>query len=39
MSSADKRYHVIISEKAGEMLVQHTSFLAQISTQAALILF
>lgn len=35
MSSADKRYHVIISERAGEMLVQHARFLAQVSTQAA----
>ncbi|RJR20833.1 MAG: type II toxin-antitoxin system RelE/ParE family toxin [Desulfobacteraceae bacterium] len=35
MSSAVKRYHVIISERAGEMLVQHTRFLAQVSTRAA----
>lgn len=35
MSSAGKRYHVIISERAGEMLVQHARFLAQVSTQAA----
>ncbi|WP_425057917.1 hypothetical protein SCACP_24840 [Sporomusa carbonis] len=35
MSSGDKRYHVIISERAGEMLVQHTRFLAQVSPQAA----
>jgi hypothetical protein len=30
MSSADKRYHVIISERAVEMLVQHARFLAQV---------
>ncbi|MEW6172972.1 MAG: type II toxin-antitoxin system RelE/ParE family toxin [Bacillota bacterium] len=35
MSSADKRYRVIISERAGEMLVQHARFLAQVSTEAA----
>ena len=35
MSSVDKRYRVIISERAAEMLVQHARFLAQISTQAA----
>jgi len=35
VSSADKRYHIIISERAGEMLVQHARFLAQVSTQAA----
>jgi plasmid stabilization system protein ParE len=35
MSSAAKRYQVIISERAGEMLVQHTRFLAQVSPQAA----
>ncbi|HEY3307862.1 MAG TPA: hypothetical protein VGJ93_05365 [Desulfuromonadaceae bacterium] len=35
MSSAAKRYQVIISERAGEMLVQHTHFLAQVSPQAA----
>ncbi len=35
MSSADKRYHVIISERAGEIPVQHARFLAQVSPQAA----
>lgn len=35
MNNADKRYHVIISERAGEMLVQHARFLAQASVQAA----
>lgn len=36
MSCEDnKRYHVIISERAGEMLVLHARFLAQVSTQAA----
>lgn len=35
MSSVDKRYQVIISERAGEMLVQHTRFLAQVSAEAA----
>ena len=35
MSVADKRYHVIVSERAEEMLVKHARFLAQVSTQAA----
>lgn len=35
MSGADKRYHVIISERAAEMLVHHIHFLARVSTQAA----
>ncbi|MDR3565560.1 MAG: type II toxin-antitoxin system RelE/ParE family toxin [Negativicutes bacterium] len=35
MSSAAKRYQVVISERAGEMLVQHTRFLTQVSSQAA----
>lgn len=35
MSCEGKRYHVIISERAGEMLVQYVRFLAQVSTQAA----
>jgi hypothetical protein len=35
MSSVDKRYHVIISERAGEMLLQHARFLAQVTTRAA----
>ena len=35
MDSQTRRYHVAISERAGEMLVQHTLFLAQISLEAA----
>jgi plasmid stabilization system protein ParE len=35
VSGVNKLYHVIISERAGEMLVQHVRFLAQVSTQAA----
>lgn len=35
MGSVDKRYQVIISERAGEMLVQHARFLAQVSAGAA----
>jgi plasmid stabilization system protein ParE len=35
MGSVNKRYHVIFSERAGEMLVQHARFLAQASAQAA----
>ena len=35
MSGADKRYQVIISERAGEMLLQHVRFLAQVSARAA----
>lgn len=35
MSDGDKRYQVIISERAGEMLVQHARFLALVSPQAA----
>lgn len=35
MSCESKRYHVIISERAGEMLMPHIRFLAQVSTQAA----
>jgi plasmid stabilization system protein ParE len=35
MSCEGKRYHVIISERAEEMLVQHVRFLTQVSTQAA----
>ena len=31
----DKRYHVIISQRAGEMLVEHARFLAQVSPEAA----
>jgi len=30
----DKSYHVIVSERAEEMLVKHARFLAQVSTQA-----
>ncbi|WP_366922785.1 type II toxin-antitoxin system RelE/ParE family toxin [Metallumcola ferriviriculae] len=35
MSAVNERYHVIVSERANEMLVQHTRFLAQVSTQTA----
>jgi plasmid stabilization system protein ParE len=35
MGGNEKRYQVIISERAGEMLVQHARFLAQVSVQAA----
>jgi plasmid stabilization system protein ParE len=35
MSSGDKRYHIIFSYRAGEMLVQHVRFSAQVSTEAA----
>ncbi len=35
MSSAAKRYHVIISERAGDMMMQHIRFLAKVSPQAA----
>ena len=35
MSNADKRYNVIFPERAGEMLVQHARFLAQVNTRAA----
>ncbi len=34
MSSASKRYQVIFSDRAGEMLVQHIRFVAQASPQA-----
>lgn len=35
MVMEDKRYHVIISQRAGEMLVEHARFLAQVSPEAA----
>ncbi len=35
MEAEDKKYIVIISERASEMLVSHTRFLAQVSEQAA----
>jgi plasmid stabilization system protein ParE len=35
MSNEAKRYQVTISERAGEMLVQHVRFLAQVSALAA----
>ena len=35
MEIEDKKYIVIISERASEMLVSHTRFLAQVSEQAA----
>ncbi len=36
MESTDKKYTVIISDEAAEMLVAHSGFLAQVSEQAAL---
>lgn len=36
MQAADKKYTVIISDKATHMLVSHSRFLAQISEEAAL---
>ena len=35
MNSVAKRYTVIISERASEMLIQYVRFLAQVSTEAA----
>lgn len=35
MSNEDKRYQVLISEQAGEMLIQHVRFLAKVSPFAA----
>lgn len=35
MSGVDKRYQVIFSERAAEMLLSHVRFLAQVNTQAA----
>jgi hypothetical protein len=35
MVNADKNYTVIISDKATEMLVSHTRFLANVSEEAA----
>ena len=35
METEDKKYIVIISERASEMLVSNTRFLAQVSEQAA----
>ncbi|HEX3044019.1 MAG TPA: type II toxin-antitoxin system RelE/ParE family toxin [Bacillota bacterium] len=35
MDSSDKRYHVMFSERAGEMLLQQARFLAQVNVQAA----
>ena len=35
MEIEDKKYLVIISERASEMLVSHARFLAQVSEQAA----
>jgi plasmid stabilization system protein ParE len=36
MGSVDKRYTVIVSEEAVQMLVSHSRFLAQVSESAAL---
>ena len=35
MSNVAKKYQVIISERAGEMLVQHVRFLAQVNIPSA----
>lgn len=35
MENADKKYTIIISDKASEMLVSHARFLAQVSKKAA----
>lgn len=35
MESADKKYTIVISDMAAEMLVSHARFLAQVSEQAA----
>lgn len=35
MESVDRKYIVIISDKASEMLVSHARFLAQVSEKAA----
>jgi hypothetical protein len=35
VENKDKKYTVIISERASEMLVSHARFLAQVSEQAA----
>ena len=36
MGSTDKRYNVIVSDKAAQMLVSHSRFLAQVSASASL---
>ncbi len=36
METADKKYTVIISDEATQMLVSHSRFLVQVSEQAAL---
>lgn len=36
MGSEDKRYTVIVSDEAAQMLVSHSRFLAQVSETAAL---
>jgi plasmid stabilization system protein ParE len=35
MGRGDKRYNLIISERAGEMFIQNARFLAQVSARAA----
>lgn len=35
METENKKYIVIVSERASEMLISHTRFLAQVSEQAA----
>lgn len=36
MEAADKKYTVIISDEATQMLISHSRFLAQVSEKAAL---
>lgn len=35
MDESDKKYNVIISDKAAEMMVSHARFIAQVSEKAA----
>ncbi len=35
MENEDKKYTIVISDKASEMLVSHARFLAQVNGQAA----
>ncbi|HEY8910653.1 MAG TPA: type II toxin-antitoxin system RelE/ParE family toxin [Desulfosporosinus sp.] len=35
MEGANKHYKVIFSERAGDMLIQHVRFMAQVSPEAA----
>lgn len=33
--ASDKSYHVVVSERAAQLLISHASFLAQVSLEAA----